>query len=315
MPTLIDIRGLEGSSATGGGISGRGFRVTGSRKATLTTAMAGENNDLVFTAKASGATGNDVRVRVVVAGAGTALSVAVAGNDITVNSATNGSSVATTTAAQALAAVLASGPATALVDAALAPGNNGTGVIAAFAYTNLAGGAASSGVKVNVGANATVDVDDPAVRRSLRNNRQNFIEVLGGAILPVIRGLDVSEAAAGPSQSRGFRVKNSAGTLTRVNQGAATTVDITDGNTRRNLRRNHSRFVAASAGSNLITIRGLDRSEATGGLASRGFRVTNQAGNQASVGPNANVQVNLDDPAVRKALRRNKSRFVVVSSP
>lgn len=110
-------------------------------KATLTTAMSGTNNDITFTAKpGKGATGNSIRVRVVVSGASTPLSVSVSSLDITINSATNGSSVATTTAAQAIAAVLASAPAAALVDAALAAGNDGTGVVAAFAYTNLAGG-------------------------------------------------------------------------------------------------------------------------------------------------------------------------------
>lgn len=111
-------------------------------KSTLTTAMSGTNNDMKFTAKpGQGSDGDDIRVRVVVAGASTALSVAVSTKDITINSATNGASAATTTAAQAIAAVKASAPASALVDVELASGNDGTGVIAAFAYTNLAGGA------------------------------------------------------------------------------------------------------------------------------------------------------------------------------
>lgn len=111
--------------------------------ATLTTALAGVQNDLTFTSRAARhqqESGNAVRVRYVVAGASTPLTVAVAGNDITVNVATSSGSVATSTAAQVRDAVNASVPASALVTAALATGNDGTGVVAALAYTNLTGG-------------------------------------------------------------------------------------------------------------------------------------------------------------------------------
>lgn len=108
--------------------------------AALTTALAGANNDLKFTADTGGAGGNSVRVRYVVAGNGTVLSVAVAGNDITVNVATNGGGAATSTAAQVRDAVNAHGAAGALVTAANATGNDGSGVVAALAYTNLSGG-------------------------------------------------------------------------------------------------------------------------------------------------------------------------------
>lgn len=112
-------------------------------KAKLTTALAGTNNDLTYTAKAGGvshALGNAVTVAYVVAGVSTALSVSVAGNAITVNVATNASSVAVSTAAQVSAAVAAIAPATALVSVANADGNDGTGVVAAMAATALTGG-------------------------------------------------------------------------------------------------------------------------------------------------------------------------------
>jgi hypothetical protein len=112
-------------------------------QASLTTALAGTQNDLTFTAVKFGESGNDIRVRYVVSGASTPLSVAVSGNDITVNVATNGSSAATSTAAQILAAVNASTDAARLVSAANATGNDGTGVVTALAYTNLTGGAYS----------------------------------------------------------------------------------------------------------------------------------------------------------------------------
>lgn len=111
--------------------------------ATLTTALAGANDDLTYTAKAGPpdyAAGNSVRVRYVVAGASTPLTVSVAGNDITVNVATTAGSVASSTALQVRDAVNASVPASALVTAALATGNDGSGVVSALAFTTLAGG-------------------------------------------------------------------------------------------------------------------------------------------------------------------------------
>ncbi len=113
-----------------------GFR----ENASLTTALTGTNNDLTYTSRARSSSGNSVRVTYVVAGVSTALSVAVAGNDITVNVATNASSVATSTAAQVKTAVDASVVAAALVTTANAAGNDGTGVVTALAFTNLTGG-------------------------------------------------------------------------------------------------------------------------------------------------------------------------------
>jgi hypothetical protein len=113
--------------------------------ASLTTSLAGANNDLTFTADTAGSGGNSIRVRYVVAGTSTALSVSVSTNDITVNVATNGGGAPTSTAAQVKTAVDASGPAAALINTANAAGNDGTGVVAAMAFTNLAGGASVDG--------------------------------------------------------------------------------------------------------------------------------------------------------------------------
>lgn len=112
--------------------------------AKLTTALAGANNDLLIQAKATGEAGNAITVAYVVSGASTPLSVSVTGNAITVNVATDGSSNPTSTAAQVAAAIAASGPANALVTAVNAPGNDGTGVVAALTATPLAGGSTSS---------------------------------------------------------------------------------------------------------------------------------------------------------------------------
>lgn len=122
--------------------------------ATLTTALAGANNDLIFTAVGSGynsnlargANGNNVRVRYVnPATANAVLSVVVTANTyITVNLATNGASAITTTATLIRTAIAAHADAKKLVVATNAAANDGTGVVIALAYTNLTGGVTGS---------------------------------------------------------------------------------------------------------------------------------------------------------------------------
>lgn len=104
----------------------------------LTTAMAGANNDLVFTAKLGGAAGAPLSVRLVDPAANSAtLSVSVSGYDITVNLATDGSGVITSTASQVSAAIADSTEANALVAVANAAANDGTGVVTALAQTTI----------------------------------------------------------------------------------------------------------------------------------------------------------------------------------
>jgi Bacteriophage tail sheath protein len=121
----------------GGG--SRGWQPFGwSAKATLTTALAGSNNDLLFTAYERGSGGNSYRIRYVVSGNNTPLTVTISDKDITVNVATNGGGTATSTAAQVKAAVNAAVPLH--VVATDAPSNDGTGVVTALAFTSLSGG-------------------------------------------------------------------------------------------------------------------------------------------------------------------------------
>lgn len=68
------------------------------------------------------------------------LTVTVQGTDITVNVATSGASAATSTANDILALIRADVNLSALVTVALAPGNDGTGVVTAQAQTALFGG-------------------------------------------------------------------------------------------------------------------------------------------------------------------------------
>lgn len=130
-------RGLNRYQASA--LGGRTFAGIGNR-ATLTTALAGANNDVTLIARTPGTAGNAIRFRIVVAGTSTAASVAVAGSDITFNSATSAGGAATSTALAMVYALQANAAASALVWPQVAtPGNDGLGVVAALAYTNLAG--------------------------------------------------------------------------------------------------------------------------------------------------------------------------------
>lgn len=128
--------GLDGTDANGlaaiaSGFSGKfvALAITpGHVKAWYQTAGTVSNADLLYTAQLPGSAGNNIRIKHVQAGISTSLSVSVSTNDITVNLATNGSGVATSTAAQVLAAVQASTPASALVTVAHAAGSTGAGV-------------------------------------------------------------------------------------------------------------------------------------------------------------------------------------------
>ncbi len=123
--------------------------------AALTTSCAGSNNDLVYTAVAAGPEGNSIRVRYVVSGTNTPLSITVDGLDITVNVATDGGGAATSTAAQIAAAIAADPYAGPLVTAQIAASNDGTGVVAAFAYTNLSGGSLGVAAPAQTNGDAT----------------------------------------------------------------------------------------------------------------------------------------------------------------
>src|SRR4051812_17664250 len=122
------------------GRSLKGFAGGFSSSAGLTTAMAGNNNDLIVTRTSRGASGNNVRFRIVVSGNNTPLSVSVSGNDVTVNSATSGAGAATSTATQVMNAINSDNQAKKLVQVDLAPGNDGSGTVAAVSFTNLSGG-------------------------------------------------------------------------------------------------------------------------------------------------------------------------------
>jgi hypothetical protein len=132
--SLIYLRGMAISSAA----------VTvfaANTAATLTTALTGSNNDLKYTAAATGSQGNYITVAYIDPLANNAvLAVSVSGYAITVSLATDGGGAITSLASDIVTAVGASVAATALVTVANASANDGTGAVTALAATHLSGG-------------------------------------------------------------------------------------------------------------------------------------------------------------------------------
>ncbi|MFM2091071.1 MAG: hypothetical protein RLZZ127_1560 [Planctomycetota bacterium] len=123
------------------GIIGTAPGAQAAAAAVLQTGVVASNNALTWTAKVAGALGNDIAVilRDPVANSA-ALSVSVTGKVITVNLATNGSGVITTTAAQVITAIGANTAANDLVTVANTGASTGAGVVAALLQTYLADG-------------------------------------------------------------------------------------------------------------------------------------------------------------------------------
>jgi hypothetical protein len=113
-------------------------------KATMSTSLAGNDNDIDYTAHSNGLAGNNITVRyAVTTQAGSATTVTVSGNAITVNLATGGS-------AQAASGTLTSD--------ATNPSDGDTFVLGAITYTfktNLTG--AANEIKIGADAATTLD--------------------------------------------------------------------------------------------------------------------------------------------------------------
>jgi hypothetical protein len=149
---------IKSDNGTGTGLTFRRYAANQDTPATLTTALAGANNDLVFTSVPRGVVGNDTTITYAVAGNNTVLSVAVVGQAITVTVGTGAGGAATSTAAQVKAAIDALPAAAALVTVALAAANDGTGIVAALGATNLANGADAPVASVAVASGASIDL-------------------------------------------------------------------------------------------------------------------------------------------------------------
>jgi len=112
--------------------------------ATLTTALAGDNNDLVFTTAAAwmGSRGDLITIEYRDPGGNNASeSIVVEGTAIIVNLATDGGGSITSTGDTIKATLAAHTVAAAMVTAADAADNDGSGVVIAMAAARLSGGA------------------------------------------------------------------------------------------------------------------------------------------------------------------------------
>jgi len=120
-----------------GGIDG-----TGATDAALTTALTGDNNDIVYTAVTGGGLGNNISVQYINPSANSSpLDIDVVEDAIKVYLATDGSGVITTTGDLLKAAIEAHPVASTMVTVADAAANDGSGVVTAMATTYLSGGA------------------------------------------------------------------------------------------------------------------------------------------------------------------------------
>lgn len=110
--------------------------------ATTTLAPAGDDNDILITALATGAVANGYSVELIDPAANdAALTVTTANNLLfTVSLATGGAGAITSTAASVITALNALPEFAALMVAANAPANDGTGVVTAIAAASLTGG-------------------------------------------------------------------------------------------------------------------------------------------------------------------------------
>jgi hypothetical protein len=133
-------------------------------KATLSTDLAGNNNDLKFTAKLKGHFGNAIKVEYVDPDAASAkLGVTVSGTTISVSLATDASKDITSTAALVKAAIEATPAAAALVTVANKAADTGAGVVTAMAATALANGAGENQIIIRKGVYARAGLGDLVV--------------------------------------------------------------------------------------------------------------------------------------------------------
>lgn len=133
-------------------------------KATLSTNLVGDNNDLKFTSKLKGHFGNTIKVAYVDPDAANAqLAVTVSGTAIAVSLATDATKAITSTASDVKAAIEAVPAAAALVSVANVAANSGAGVVAAMAATALANGAGENQIIIRKGVYARAGLGDLVV--------------------------------------------------------------------------------------------------------------------------------------------------------
>lgn len=133
-------------------------------KATLTTELTGDNNDLKYTSKLNGALGNAITVEYVDPdGANAELAVSVDGTAITVSLATGAAKAITTTASDIATAIAAHAEANALVAVANAGLDTGVGTVTEMAATALTGGKGANRLTVKAGVYSRATLGDLVV--------------------------------------------------------------------------------------------------------------------------------------------------------
>ena len=133
-------------------------------KATLTTALTGDNNDLKYTSKLNGALGNAITVEYVDPDDVDAeLAVSVDGTAITVSLATGAAKAITTTASDIATAIAAHAEANALVAVANAGSDTGAGTVTEMAATALTGGKGANRLTVKAGVYSRATLGDLVV--------------------------------------------------------------------------------------------------------------------------------------------------------
>ena len=148
----------------------------------------------------SGASGNEITITTIKPSTNNAaLSVSVTGKAITISLATDGSSVATSTAANVIAAVNASTAASALVTALFVAGSSGAGLYAVHGSTALEGGVDSTfPLNTPVLVTSPRNVDAQLGANSFLGKALEAIYKQAGAVVVVVRcnNLDAGDATS-----------------------------------------------------------------------------------------------------------------------
>jgi len=170
-------------------------------QASLTTALTGTNNDLKFTAYDSktwyGTLGNAITIAYVNAGASKPLAITVSGSAISVQLATNGSSVITSTANDILAAINADATTSKMVVATLAAGNTGAGVVTALTATHLASGAnGTNQVTTGIGVITTFIMVEDKLYIANGNDKSAYVDL---TTMNVVKFTAVTDPANAPT--------------------------------------------------------------------------------------------------------------------
>jgi phage tail sheath protein FI len=167
-------------------------------KAALAVGVVGSNNALTFTSKLAGTLGNAIAVRFRNPGTnGATLAVSVSNQVITVSLATNGSAVATTTAAQIKTAIEGNATANALVAVTHTSASTGAGV-ASIVNTSFLSGGEDEAFPLNTPVLVTASramADRAGITGTLANALDAIFDQAGAAVV-VVRVAEGVDSAA-----------------------------------------------------------------------------------------------------------------------